>query len=68
MNKQELILENKLLRENIELKDRIQDKNYIFHCANCGNPFVLNQSQYDRRKNKGNSFYCSAGHGNVFNS
>ncbi len=67
MNKSELIVENRLLRENISLKDRLSVKNHIFYCANCGNPLVLNQDQFDRRYDKGRTFYCAAGHTNTFN-
>lgn len=41
-------------------------KYYRFACANCGNPFLLNEGQYSRRYDKGVTFTCSAGHGNMF--
>jgi len=68
MNKPELIAENKLLKENLDLLKSIQSKSLyrIFNCANCGNPFVLNTGQYNRRFDKGFSFTCSSGHSNVF--
>jgi hypothetical protein len=71
MNKAELIEANRLLREKIEL---VQGSSIpfkvtlrVFYCADCGNPFVLNDDQFGRRFNKDKSFYCAAGHTNVFN-
>lgn len=42
-------------------------ESHIFHCANCGNQYVLNKNQYERRKDKNKVFYCASGHGNAFN-
>lgn len=70
MNKSELQSENALLRENISLREVLQRncRNYIFYCAECGNPFVLNEAQFEGRCGKNKRFFCSAGHANVFTS
>lgn len=36
----------------------------VYYCAECGNPFVLNKSQNERRQTR--TFYCSIGHSNIF--
>lgn len=63
--------------ENIEAETQIQNlrntinnipqKYHQYHCANCGNPLLLNENQNQRRFDKGRTFYCSAGHGIIFN-
>ncbi len=48
--------ESKLLPENT----------YKYHCPECGNPFVLNENQNQRRRDKNRTFYCASGHSIIF--
>lgn len=45
----------------------IRDTYTKFDCADCGQPFLLNEGQMKKRYEKGRIFYCPAGHQNVFN-
>jgi hypothetical protein len=35
-----------------------------YFCAECGGPFLLNEGQVEKKFK--NTFYCSAGHKNIF--
>lgn len=44
----------------------VKDSYVQFKCADCGNPFFLNEGQMSVRFDKGVYYKCSAGHSNVF--
>lgn len=53
--------------ENIQISIlKLSKEFHVFTCAECGNPFVLNEGQYDRRFNKDFMAKCSAGHANIW--
>lgn len=60
--------ENKSLQEKVYQLYNIKFSHEYkkFECANCGNPFYLNEGQMLRKNDKGMVFMCSAGHSNVF--
>ncbi len=39
---------------------------HVFTCAECGNPFVLNNGQYSRYLEPDFKATCSAGHTNIW--
>ena len=63
-----LALENRVneLSNKLENIIPIKERYYTFYCANCGNPFMLNENQKDSRTNHNRIFWCSSGHENVF--
>jgi hypothetical protein len=65
MTKRELEIELKELKRTVSNLKPFN--HHTYYCCNCGNPFIINQAQFDRRTDKSRVFYCSAGHGNVFN-
>ena len=38
----------------------------IFWCSECNSPIALTNQQYQRHKENGTTFWCSAGHSQIF--
>lgn len=66
MNKSQLEEKIRLQQAQMSAMVKINSGVHIFYCAECGNPFMLNEDQFTRRQDKGRNYFCSAGHSNIF--